>query len=184
MADNPFDASTPPPVLPGRIRPVIPVLARRGEFMPQVDETMSVDLGGEIVAAKVIQVLSDDVIVVEVTGLVIDKAGHGYKKGSTVPMQRTWNGLQEVWTPISERATREKEHLERIKRQIMREEAQKAAAMVRHPEIVGQQLVLPVDQVTGTNIDDKPAGTNIDDKPVNAPRKVLGPRRSKIARST
>ena len=172
MADNPFNAAPPPPPH-GNLRPIIPVLARRGEFMPRVDGPMSVDLGAEIVATKVLQVLSEDVVVVEVTGIVVDKSGHGYKKGSVVPIQRTWNGLQEIWVPISERATREREHLEAVKRQVAADNEAKRQAANRAAQ---QQPEPQAEEAAEVAVAEAEV--------VNQPRKVLGPRRSKITRST
>jgi len=182
MADDPFNPVNPPPPLPSHLQPVIPVLARRGVHVPKVDETMSVDLGGEIVSAKVKRLFSRDVILVEVTGIVVDKANHGYKKGSNVPMQRSWNGLQEVWIPVSERETREKEHIERIERQVAAEEAEKRRAAMARQAPPPEPPPPPPDPV-GIQLDDnrppEPVGA---DAEMSAPRRVLGPRRSHVAR--
>jgi len=178
MADDPFRSVNPP--LPSHLQPVVPVLARRGVYTPQIGKKMSVDLGGEIVEAEVTQVFSHDVIVIKVTGIVVDKSNHGFKKGSVVPMQRSWNGLQEVWIPISERETREREHLERIERQVKADEEEKRrAAMARQAQPPEPPPPDPVSIQLDDNRPPEPVGA---DAEMSAPRRVLGPRRSRIAR--
>jgi hypothetical protein len=84
---------TPPPRLPPELRPVTPVLARRGDFVPTEGATITITLPGEIVRAQVMELLSRDVIVVEIKSIVVDKAGHGFKTGSHLACKRSWNGL-------------------------------------------------------------------------------------------
>src|SRR5215467_15828313 len=103
MSDDPFNR--PPP--PSHLQPVVPVLSRRGEFLPTVGREMSIDVGGEIVSAKVTDIITRDAIVVEIIGIVVDKANHGYRKGSVIPVQRTWNGMQEVCLFFNDTATTE-----------------------------------------------------------------------------
>jgi hypothetical protein len=107
----------PPPGLPGRLDPVTPVLGQRNKFMPQAGGRLQVDLGGEIVSTHVEEVISRDVVVCKITSIVVDKSNHGYKTGMVVPVQRGFNGLSETWQVMSDRAIREAETIERVRRE-------------------------------------------------------------------
>ena len=97
--------------------PVTPILTQRGVFLPPVGRKMVVALPGEHCTCEVEEVVSDDVIVVKLTGIVINKTGHGYKTGDPVACQRVVNDLQvEEWQPISERETTMREEASRLAR--------------------------------------------------------------------
>jgi hypothetical protein len=165
----------PPAPLPGNIRPVTPVLSRRGEFVPEVGKQITIDLGGELSRCDVIEVLGPDAIVAKVVNFVVDKSGHGHKKDSVIACMRIFNGLSEVWMPISDREVREAEAVDRLRQQVAAEQTRKAAeargispapdAGVAADEIGSSPAAVP---------EDVPQGTEV--------RRVLGPRRSKVAR--
>lgn len=111
------DPIIPPPGLSGRHGPVVPVLARRGEFLPTVGGFLVISLPGEDVRATVVEIKSRDVLIVQLTGQVgAVRGGHSYKRDDMVAVQRgeADGRLQERWIPIDERAVRMKEDAERL----------------------------------------------------------------------
>lgn len=152
-----FPPQAPQASLPHDLSPVQPVLAQRGRFRPEVGGSVSVTLDGEIVRVEVTQVHGPHAFIGRITSLVVDKSGHGFKRNSIVACQRKFNGLSETWEPISDREARE------------REAAELAVASLKAPP----QAPEPSD------VEDAPAPVQTD----APPRKVLGPRRSKVARS-
>src|SRR5580765_5660854 len=71
--------------------PVTPVLTQRGVFIPEVGRRMVLALPGENVSGEVVERLSDDVLVMKITGIVLNKAGHGYRTNDHVPCERGVN---------------------------------------------------------------------------------------------
>lgn len=111
------DPIVPVPSLSGRVGPVTPMLARRGEYLPTEGGFVVISLPGEDVRAKVMEIKSRDVLIVELIGHVgVIRGGHQYKSGDTVAVQRgeAAGHLKEVWQPISEREVRMKEEAERM----------------------------------------------------------------------
>ncbi len=101
--------------LPRTLGPVIPVLAQRRKFTPTVGRQMPVHLLGEIVMTKVLEVTSPDVLVVEITGMVMGKTGHGLRTKDQIAVQRTIGELEiEIWTPVSEREVAMRETAARL----------------------------------------------------------------------
>jgi hypothetical protein len=101
--------------MPGN--PITPIMTQRGTFVPEVGRRMVVALPGEHCTCEVEEATSDDVIVVKLTGIVINKAGHGYKAGDVIACQRAVNDLNiEEWQPISEREVRMREDATRLAR--------------------------------------------------------------------
>lgn len=160
-----FNPPTPPAPLPANLGPVTPFLAKRGEFVPTLGGGITLTLEGETVRAMITEVLSPDHIVAEVISITTGKAAHPYKKGSILACQRSQTDLGEVWVPIDERAVREQEAVERVRQQVAAEQTRKAAE-ARGVDLEPEVSAEPV-----------PRGTS------ELPRKVLGPRRSKVARA-
>lgn len=120
--------TVPPPMLPRGIRPIVPVLGRRGEFEPTACKNgpeckgcighLTVMLPAEQVRSRITEVLSRDCVVVEL-GLVMMTKEHSYRRGQKIAVQRTWTPeALERWEPIDERAVREAEAIERVRAQV------------------------------------------------------------------
>ncbi len=162
MSGNPFTPVQPAVPLPGNLRPVQPFLARRGEFVPEVGKRLTLTLQGEVVGSEITEVINHDLVVAKITSIVTDKGGHGYRKDSVVPVQRKWNGMSEVWEPISDREVREQEAVDKAREMAQREQEQPIEVEPEpEPEVVAEAV---------------PHGTE------EPRRKVLGPRRSKISK--
>ena len=111
--------------------PVLHVLARRAP-VPQVGKRVEVMIPGELVSAKVDEVISDEAIVVTVDSLVTGRAGHGIKTGDPVACRRKVDDLGvERWMPIDNREVRMRE----IAHRLAEEEA--AARALPKPEGTG-----------------------------------------------
>lgn len=109
-------------------RPILPVHAQRGVFVPQTGGFLSVTLPGEVVRAVVEEVFGTDTATVRLTGAVMAKTGHAFKSNDLVAVRRVDSPLGEKWEPISDREVREQEERERAQR------AAHAAAPVAHME--------------------------------------------------
>lgn len=102
----------PAPVLPGEIGAVLPSHARRGDFVPTVGGFMNISLPGELVRAEVEKLITRDIALVRIKSIVMNKNGHDVRQGALVAVQRSANELHEIWVPISENETREREQRE------------------------------------------------------------------------
>ena len=177
MADI-FNPPTPPVPLPANLRPTQPFLARRGEFQPTLGGGITVTLEGEMVRCTVTEVLGPDHIVVEITSITTGKAPHAFRKGSILACQRSTSDLTEIWVPIDERSVREQEAVEKVRQQIAAEQTRRAAEQrgidlktEPQPEVEVSAVAGDIGSLAGTA------------PPVPHGTKVLGPRRSKVARA-
>lgn len=188
MAEPIFSSPNTGAQLPPNLRPVTPHFSRRGEFVPEVGKNVTVDLGGETIRCEILEILSHDVIVVcvgtrdpqtgKIVGVVIDKTGHGIKAGSNIAVQRsTDNPLGiETWRPVNDREVREQEAIDRARAQVAAQVPTQVAPAERiemPPPAIAQAV--PPSEVPVTAV---PHGTTGPD--AEPPRKVLGPRRSKV----
>jgi hypothetical protein len=119
------DPVVPPPSLPGNLSPVVPVLSRRGVFKPVIGGRVIIALPGERVESKVLEIISDNAAVVEITGLTTSKYQHNWAKGSKLAIQRVYNDLGEQWEPIDDRSVREQEAIDRARDQLRAQEPPK-----------------------------------------------------------
>ena len=111
------DPIVPAPDLSSRVGPVVPTLARRGDFMPTVGGYINISLPGEVVRATVEEIHSRDVLTVRLSGMVLGKSGgHTLRSGDVVAVERAVadGQLQEIWRPINEREVRMKEEAARL----------------------------------------------------------------------
>ncbi len=111
-------------------RPVTPVIGQLGVFIPRVGGFVIVALHGEHIRAQVEEVVSDDVLVAKLTGVVINKSGHGFKSGDILACRRSVNEAlrTEEWVPISDRETKMREEAQRLARQEVEAETEVAPA--------------------------------------------------------
>ena len=73
-------------------------------FQPALDTVLVITLPGEQVRAPVVRLWDEDTVICELTGHPPNQAKlHTYRKGDLVPVQRTHNGLGEVWEALDER---------------------------------------------------------------------------------
>jgi hypothetical protein len=119
---------------PSNLGPIVPVLAQRGKFTPEVGRQMPVHLLGEIVMTRVLEVTSPDVLVVEITGMVMGKTGHGLRTKDHIAVQRTIGELEtEIWAPVSEREVTMRETAARLAHAEADRRQAEAAAMAPRP---------------------------------------------------
>jgi hypothetical protein len=102
------------------LRPVVPLLAQRGQYVPEVGKSLQVTLPGEIVRGVVEDVMSQDVCTVQLfgpVGMLGSKSGHTYKDKDIVACHRVIDDLgMEIWAPISRREVEMREEARRIAR--------------------------------------------------------------------
>jgi hypothetical protein len=74
--------------------------------MPQIGQTITVDLPDERTRAEVVQVVSDSALLVKLTQFTTAAKSHPYHKGDVVAVQLRKDGMnQQAWIAIDERAT-------------------------------------------------------------------------------
>ena len=155
---------------------VVSAFARHGVFVPQVDRQLQVTLPGELVGALVLQVVSRDVVIVELVtyydkqgvkkqGAILAKSGHSYRPGDIVPCQRSVDPHMgvEIWVPVEERKFREMENAERLAAEVVQDQ---------HPGQGPEEVFEPAAPEIGSGPAAEPETT----------KKVLGPRRSHVVR--
>lgn len=103
------------------------------KFIPEVGAPdfpnfLVVDLPGERVRAKIVQVPDEDTAVVEIVVATFAKV-HRYHKGDFVPVRRKQKSLEEVWEAIDERQLAMQENMKRFER----DQAARAAAAAEDP---------------------------------------------------
>lgn len=111
------DPIVPAPGLSARTGPVVPVLARRGDYVPVVGGWLVISLPGEDVRSEVVEISSRDVLIVKLIGQVgVVRGGHSFKTGDLVAVQRAEaeGHLKETWVPIDEREVRMREEASRL----------------------------------------------------------------------
>ncbi len=105
--------------------PVIPHSGQRRRYRPEVGHTLTVDLPGESVRAKVEGVVNEDACVCTIESTPIATPRHSYVKDDTICVRREVNGIGiENWAVISEREMQQRERVARFEE----EERAKAAA--------------------------------------------------------
>lgn len=119
------DQIVPPPGLSSHQGAVLPVHARRGDFVPVVGGRLNVTLPGEVVTTEVEKIVTRDIMLARIKSIVLNKTGHQYKQGGLVAVQRQQGELAEIWVPVDERATQEREE---------RDKAERAAAASAPPQ--------------------------------------------------
>lgn len=157
--------------------PITPHHARRGQFMPQVGGQISIGLPGETVRGVVEEVYGPDVLLARITGIVMGKTGHAYKTNDMIALHRVSTDISERWEPVSDREVREQEERERAQR----------AALAAAP----QPVVAPPAPVVAAPAPDIADTASFPPRPDTEPapepepehKRVLGPRRTKIARA-
>jgi hypothetical protein len=173
------DAQPPHPMMQGgrpvAASPILPHHARRGEFMPEIGKPMNITLPGETVRGEVEDIFGDDIITVRLTGIVMGKGGHTHKTNDLIAVRRVDTPLGEKWEPISDREVREQEERDRA--------ARAAHVAPRGPVVAPEAAAVapPVDLAEAAAFPPRPQP--VDPAPAAEPRRVLGPRRSKIARA-
>ena len=115
------DPIVPAPALPQGLGAVLPAHARRGTYVPVVGGFLNVTLPGELVRTEVEKMMTRDIALVRVKSIVMNKHGHDVRTNALIAVQRSFDELHEIWVPISETETREREQ---------RELAERAAARV------------------------------------------------------
>lgn len=144
--------------------PVEPFTTQRRRYKPQVGHVITLDLPGERIRAEIQGVVSDDAVVAKIVGTPVAKTPHGYQRNDTVCCRRgVAEGIgTECWQVISERELQQADAVARFER----EERERAEAAERER----QQAAAAERGEPVTSVTEEPK------------RKMLGPRRSKIAR--
>ena len=158
--------------------------ARHGEFEPQKGGFLTVDLGEEKTRAEILNVVSRDVVTARISGPVLDKSGHGYRKDGVIAVRRDRDRMGiETWVPVSLRAVTEAEEAAAL--------AEREADRLRPKPEEEMEEPASVELVTAT--EPEPSAPErrflgarrsrvVAKEPVASTRKFLGARRSKVAR--
>ena len=114
--------------------PVLPHHARRGTYVPVTGQFLTIDLPGEQTRARVEEVFGHNVVQVRL-GIIMTRGSHEYKTNDPVAVERNFNGLSEIWTPISKRQTMEREAREAARLAAMEDEPEPEEDIALHAEI-------------------------------------------------
>ena len=98
-------SGSPPAIVPG--------MAIKRRFKPAVDGRLTVSLPGETLMARIVRVVSDDDVIIELDyAPMMGGKSHWYKKGDFIPCRRGVDGLGvESWNAVSERSIEAAEQL-------------------------------------------------------------------------
>lgn len=150
----------PPP------QPVSPYLTRKREYEPKVGDLMTLEMPGDRGRGEVTKVITPNVVNVILTTVPVGRNPMGYAKGQEMQVRRSVLELTgvECWEVVSDREVRQAEALRQLeaeaREQYRFEEEQRIADQRERDLRYGD-----------------PA-----DGPVHQPRRVLGPRRSKVTK--
>jgi hypothetical protein len=108
---------------------------RRARYQPQNDHVITVKLTGEVIRGKIVNVIDDMNVIVEMLGYNLSR-DHGYKKGDLIPCRYGrdeigiigWSAVPERELKEAERANRERDMREAIRQELAAEMNPVAAA--------------------------------------------------------
>lgn len=153
---------------------IVPAFARHGVFVPQEGGKLNIMLPGELVGSLVLKIVGRDVAIIELAvyndrngvkkkGAVLGKS-HIYQPGDILTCQRTIDEMGvEQWVPVERK--HDIDAAERLAAEIASEPSQLAPGATDPPEAAAPEI-----------------GSGPAAEP-EEPKKVLGPRRSRMKRS-
>ncbi len=124
------------------LEPVSPIATQRRKYKPQIGHTLTVDLPGERVRARIEKVITEDAVVCVILSTPMAKTQHRFVKDEMICVERRDNNIGlECWLALDERQLEEQARVARFEEaeRVKAADAERARVAALHKADLAEQ---------------------------------------------